>query len=69
MIGMDSSHCQIVNETLNGIRTVDQQSFASMAILSRRLERLKKLDKTFAKIELSSQAKKLIKQKTALAVC
>jgi hypothetical protein len=69
MIGMESRHCQIVTETLNGTRPADNQSLASMEILSQRLEKLQKLNKAFAKIELSSQAKELMKQKSALAVC
>lgn len=65
----ESRHCQIVTETLNGTRPNDQRSLQSLEILSQRLERLKKLDKSFVKIELSPHAKQLLKKNTALAVC
>jgi hypothetical protein len=69
MIGMESGHCQIVNETLNGNRPADNQSITSMKILNSRLERIQKLDKKFAKIGLSAYAKELLKPKSALATC
>jgi len=43
MIGTDSNHCRIVTESLAGKRKVDEHTFASLAILDERLERLKSL--------------------------
>jgi len=68
MIGMDSNHCQIVERSLAGERAVDEQTFASLTILTERLERLKKLDKTFSNITFSSAVKKLKGQKSAFVV-
>ena len=68
MIEMDSNHCRIVEKSLTGERAVDEQTFASLAILTERLERLKKLDKTFSSIEFSSAVKKLKTRKNAVAV-
>ena len=59
MIGMDSNHCEVVRESIAGKKAVDEQTFASLAILSERLERLKKLDKVFSAVEFSSAVKKL----------
>lgn len=59
MIGMDLNHCQIVEQGLTGERAVDEQTLASLEILSERLERLKKLDKAFSCIKFSSAVKKL----------
>ena len=50
MIETVLNHCQIVGKSLSGEREVDERSFNSLAILSERLERLKKLDKIFAGI-------------------
>jgi len=68
MIGMDLNHCRIVEKGLTGERAVDEQTFASLEILAERLERLKKLDKTFSSIEFSSAVKKLKTRKNAVAV-
>ncbi len=69
MIGTDSNHCQIVRESIAGERAVDEQTFASLAILTERLERLKKLDKSFSEIAFSSGVKRLKARKNAVAVC
>ena len=68
MIGTDSNHWQIVRNSLGGERAVDEQTYASMAILAERLERLKDLDSIFSKVTLSSAVKKLLRQKSAIAV-
>ena len=68
MIGTDSNHCRIVAESLAGERQVDEQTFASLAILAEKLERVKKLDEAFAGIEFSSDVEKLQSQKNTVAV-
>ncbi|UCF00362.1 MAG: hypothetical protein JSV82_04670 [Planctomycetota bacterium] len=68
MIEGQSSHWQIVAESLTGERVIDEQSFASLTILTERLERLKKLDKSFDSIEFSPAIRELAKQKDAVAI-
>ena len=68
MIGTDSNHCRIVAESLAGKRKADEQTFASLAILDERLERLKSLGETFSGVEFSPDAAKLISQKNAVAI-
>ena len=68
MIGTDSNHCRIVAKGLAGERAIDEETFSSLAILSDRLERLKKLDKGFSKVAFSAAAKELLSQKKAMAV-
>jgi len=58
---MDSNHCQIVKESLNGTRPVDEQTLASLEALSERLERLKKISERFSDVTFSSAVKKLTK--------
>ena len=69
MIGMDSNNCQIVSDSLNGQREADEQTFASLEILTERLERLKKHGKAFSNIEFSSHVEQLANCKTSVAVC
>ncbi|MHC5074205.1 MAG: hypothetical protein ACYTFE_05205 [Planctomycetota bacterium] len=52
-------HCRIVERSLNGKRSVDDKTFASVAVLSERLERLQKADERFCEIELSNHVKSL----------
>ncbi|MHC4575547.1 MAG: hypothetical protein ACYS76_15730 [Planctomycetota bacterium] len=60
MIDMDANHCRIVGESLKGERAVDEQTFASVAILSERLERLRKMDQVFEEVRFSPAVKKLL---------
>jgi hypothetical protein len=69
MIGIDSNHCQIVGKSLSGERAVDEQTFVSMAVLSERLEQVKKLGKGLSGVAFSAEAQKLASRKTAVAVC
>jgi len=64
----DWNHCRIVRDSIVGKRLVDEQTFASLAILTARLERLKKLDKIFGNVVLSPAVKKLARRKDAVAV-
>ena len=68
MIEADSNYCQIVRDSISGERAVDEQTFASLAILSERLERLKKLGKAFSSIAFSPAVKKLKSLKNTVAV-
>jgi hypothetical protein len=52
MAGMDR-HCQIVGESLRGVRPVDESTNVSMAILADRLERLKQSSSLFAGVTFS----------------
>ncbi len=68
MIGTDSNHCRIVAGSLVGEREVDERTFASLAIIEERLERLKEIDGTFSGIEFSPAVEKLQSQKNAVAI-
>ena len=68
MIEMDSNHCRIVAKSLAGEKEVDEQTFASLAILGEKLERLKKIDEAFSDIVFSSAVKKLQSQKNAVVL-
>jgi len=68
MIEADMNHCRILKESIAGDRVVDEKTYTSLAILTERLERLKKLDKVFGKVDFSSDAKKLTRQRNSIAV-
>ena len=68
MIETDSNHCRIVAKSLAGERDVDEQTLASLAILTEKLERLKKRDKSFSRITFSPAVKKLRSQKKTVSV-
>ena len=56
---MESNYCQIVTESLNSQRGIDEKTFASIEVLQDRLDRLKKLSGSFGEIEFSPEFKKL----------
>jgi len=68
MIGTDSNHCRIVAESLAGEREVNEQTFASLATLSEKLERLKELDEAFSGVAFSSAVEKLRSQNNIVSV-
>ena len=68
MIGTDSNHCKIVEKSLAGERAIDEQTFASLTILSERLERLKGMDRSFSSITFSPEVRELKAQKRAVSV-
>ena len=65
---MDSDHYQILRDCLNDERDVDQSTFSSLAILTERLEQLKRLDRIFGSVEFAPAVKKLLRCKTAVTV-
>jgi hypothetical protein len=68
MIGTDSGHYRIVRQSLSGRRQPDEQTFASLAVLTERLEHLKKLGKVFESVRFSSDVEKLRRQNSVVAV-
>ena len=65
---MDGSHYQIVAGTLAEGRPVDEQTFASVAILAERLEFLKGQSTLFAGVEFSPHVKKLKQRSEPMSV-
>jgi hypothetical protein len=66
MLETASNHWQVVARSLNGEREVDEQTFASVAVLAERLEQLKRSDIAFSEVEFSPAVKRL--QKALIAV-
>ena len=68
MMETDSNHCRIIAESLAGRREVDEQTFAALAILDEKLERLKKLDSAFYEVAFSADVEQLRRRKNTVAV-
>lgn len=68
MLELYQDHCEIVKETLSGTRAVDEQTFASVAALDERLQRVRKLGQKFSIIEFSPAVKNLKDHSSKLAV-
>ena len=68
MIRMDSDHCRTVTESISSERPVDERTFASLAVLTERLQRLKNSDPAFDSITFSPAVRRLLNRKSAVAV-
>jgi hypothetical protein len=67
MIETELNHFSVVQESLDGVRAVDEDTYAAIAILGDRLERLKKMDGVFEGVGFSPAVKRLCRQRSAVA--
>jgi len=68
MMELYPDHFEVVTNSLNGTRAIDEQTFASLEVLNDRLERVKKLGGRFTGVVFSPAAEHLRKQSSRLAV-
>ena len=68
MIEINTNDCQVVRDSMDGRRPVDEQTFTSIAILSERLERVRRLGKNFSNIKFSPAVRKLARNENIVAV-
>jgi hypothetical protein len=61
-------HCQIIRRNLLSKRAVDEETFASLAVLAERLERVKRLGNVFSNIEFSPDVERLKSRADAVPV-
>jgi hypothetical protein len=61
-------HCEVVKDILEGVRGADEQTYASVAVLNDRLQRVRKLGHKFARVEFSPAVKRLIAHSNRVAV-
>jgi len=61
-------HCEVVKDSMSGKRTIDEQTFASVAILDERLGRVKKLGGCFSGIGFSPAVEQLKTSQSRLPV-
>jgi hypothetical protein len=68
MIELYPNHCEVVKNSLSGTRTIDEQTYASVAVLGDRLQRVRKLGQGFSRVEFSPAVKRLITNPSRVAV-
>ena len=68
MMTIETDHCQTVTKSLSGERSTDEQTFSSVAVLSNRLDQLKKMHRVFVDIEFSPEVQALSQQEIMLAL-
>jgi hypothetical protein len=68
MIALSSDHCRIVREALTKEKPVDEETLNSLAVLSERLDQLKRANKDFSGVVFSSYVEELKGHKTAMTV-
>ena len=68
MFQTDLNHHEVVSSSLSGKRAVDEQTFASIAVLQDRLEQVRKRDKIFAEVGFSPALRQLAMQQDKVAV-
>jgi len=68
MLELYPNHCEVVKDSLNGTRAIDEQTFASLEVLNDRLERVKKLGGKFASVAFSSAVEQLKRKPSKVAV-
>ena len=69
MCRVDDDHYRVVKETIDGDRSFDDETAASLKVLAQRLRKLKKMNQLFDDVAFSSAVEKLLTQKDALMVC
>jgi hypothetical protein len=62
------NHFELLRESLSGRRETDENTFASIAVLRERMERLKQMDKSFSGVEFSPFVRRLARQHKEVAV-
>ena len=68
MYAIGSEHSQLVLDSLTGQRATDDQTFASIGILTEKLDALRKLHRRFLDIEFSPMVNALVEQESELAI-
>lgn len=66
---MDLNYYQIIKESLNGQRSLDEKTFESAAVLDERLRRLKMAGEQFQAVSFSPDVDRMLRQKTNMVVC
>jgi hypothetical protein len=65
---MDIDCCEVVSQSLTGLRPTDEQTFNSINLLADRLHTVRKAHPRMAGVEFSPQVQALIEQESLLAI-
>ena len=65
---IDCDYFEIVTESLAGGRSVDEETFSSVAVLAERLDRLKKNSSVFNNVSFSPELEELAEREMISAI-
>jgi hypothetical protein len=65
---IDCDYFKIVTESLTGSRSVDEETFSSVAVLAERLDRLKKTSGIFSDVSFSPELEELAEREMISAI-
>lgn len=68
IVRTSASEFRIVEDAVNGNREVDEKALSAAAVLEERLEHIRALGGSFARIEISPDMKRLLETKSLAAV-
>lgn len=69
MLDDECNHFEVITKSLTGDRPTDEETFSSTAVLAQRLERLKKSNPLFEKVDFSEQVDELALCEMISAIC
>ena len=69
MLDDECNHFEVITKSLTGDRPTDEETFSSTAVLAQRLERLKKSNPLFEKVDFSEQVEELALCEMISAIC
>lgn len=64
----DIDYCEVLSQSLTGLRPTDEQTFNSINLLADRLQTVRKAYPRLAGVEFSPQVQALIEQESLLAI-
>ena len=62
-------HFDVLNDNLSGTRTIDEHTFASVAVLADRLDRLQRTNPIFGDVSFSPQVEELAHCESISGLC
>ena len=62
-------HCKVINESMCGLKPIDDETYLSVAVLSERLENLKATSNIFSEVGFSPDVEELASCDMISAIC
>ncbi len=62
-------HFDVLNDNINGTRAIDEHTFASVAVLADRLDRLQRTSPMFADVSFSPEVEDLVHCESISGLC
>ncbi len=62
-------HFDVLNDNINGTRAIDEHTFASVAVLAERLEKLQRSNSVFGDVSFSPEVEELVHCESISGLC